>query len=196
MEKQSHPNSPGTGPKAADTQAAGPGGPSAGGPPRSIAFDSFSVAGIDETKAFAAPVTPSQLTGGRYLATRSGKYDALLNVNYARRKGYSIGDKVKVGGKNFTVIGTASAPLGGSASDVYVKLSTLQRLSDRKGRVNPIQVRAGSTGAVGHLQNEFEQSFSGAQVTTAKDLANRIGGSLVDAKNLSRDLGTALQVVG
>jgi ABC-type antimicrobial peptide transport system permease subunit len=33
-------------------------------------------------------------------------------------------------------------------------------------------------------------------VTTAKDLADRIGGSLVDAKNLSNKLGTALQIVG
>jgi ABC-type antimicrobial peptide transport system permease subunit len=32
-------------------------------------------------------------------------------------------------------------------------------------------------------------------VTTAKDLADRVGGSLVDAKNLSNDLGTALAIV-
>ena len=38
-------------------------------------------------------------------------------------------------------------------------------------------------------------SFTGAQVTTAKDLADRVGGSLVDAKNLSNDLGTALAIV-
>jgi ABC-type antimicrobial peptide transport system permease subunit len=33
-------------------------------------------------------------------------------------------------------------------------------------------------------------------VTTSKDLANRVGGSLKDAKDLSDSLGTALEIVG
>jgi len=46
------------------------------------------------------------------------------------------------------------------------------------------------------LAREIKSSFAGAQVTTAKDLADRVGGSLVDAKNLSGKLGTALEIVG
>ena len=37
--------------------------------------------------------------------------------------------------------------------------------------------------------------MSGASVTTASDLADRVGGSLNDAKNLSGKLGTALTIV-
>jgi ABC-type antimicrobial peptide transport system permease subunit len=166
------------------------------GPPRSINFDSFTVTGIDQTKPSLAPVTPSQVRGGRYLSKSSGKYEALLNVSYARQKGYSLGDTVKVGGEKFTVVGLTSAPLGGSASAVYVKLSTLQQLSDREGRVNTIQVRATSSDQVRPLQKQIRQSFPGSQVITAKGLADRVGGSLVDAKNLSSKLGTALQIVG
>ena len=42
------------------------------------------------------------------------------------------------------MIGLAKAPLGGQSSDVYVKLTQLQALSDRKGRVNTVYVRAKS----------------------------------------------------
>jgi len=58
-----------------------------------------------------------------------------------------------------------------------------------------VQVRADSAGDVGSVSKNIAGSFTGAQVTTAKDLADRVGGSLVDAKNLSNDLGTALAVV-
>ncbi len=42
----------------------------------------------------------------------------------------------------------------------------------------------------------IEGSFDGASVTTAADLADRVSGTLVDARNLARGLGTALMVVG
>jgi ABC-type antimicrobial peptide transport system permease subunit len=180
------------------TQAQRPAVGAAPGPPRSVNFDSFTVTGVDQTKTSLAPVTPSQVTSGRYLSVSdsSGRYQALLNTSYARQKGYGIGSTISIGGKQFTVVGLTQAPLGGSASDAYVKLSTLQRLSDRKGRVNTIQVRAKNAGQVAPLQKEVKQTFAGSQVTTANDLANRVGGSLVDAKNLSSKLGTALQIVG
>jgi putative ABC transport system permease protein len=56
-------------------------------------------------------------------------------------------------------------------------------------------VRAKDGDSVGTLEKEVERAFPGAQVTTSKDLADRVGGSLVDAKNLSSKLGTALAIV-
>src|SRR5688572_31427536 len=38
--------------------------------------------------------------------------------------------------------------------------------------------------------------MDGASVTTAEDLADRIAGTLVDARNLAGSLGTALMIVG
>ena len=93
------------------------------------------------------------------------------------------------------MIGLAKTPLGGQSSDVYVKLAQLQALSDRKGRVNTVYVRAKSAEQVGALARHIRDSVDGASVTTAKDLADRVTGSLVDAKNLAGKLGTALAVV-
>jgi ABC-type lipoprotein release transport system permease subunit len=102
---------------------------------------------------------------------------------------------VTVSGEKFEVVGLASSPLGGDASDVYVALRRLQRLSDREGRINGIQVRAESTEAVARLEVAIAGQLEGAEVVTAADLADRVGGSLADADNLSSKLGAALAIV-
>jgi len=102
---------------------------------------------------------------------------------------------VTLDGKKFKVIGLADSPLGGQASDVYIKLSQLQKLSDREGRVNTVQVRADSSADVAAVEKAIKGTMTRASVTTAADLADRVGGSLADAKSLSSKLGTALTIV-
>ena len=99
-------------------------------------------------------------------------------------------------GKTFTVVGIAKTPLGGQSSDVYVKLSQLQALSDRVGRVNTVYVRAASADDVAAVASGIEETLDGASVTTAADLADQVSGTLVDAKNLAGSLGKALMIVG
>jgi ABC-type antimicrobial peptide transport system permease subunit len=182
----------GTVPERGDTvgRAAGPGT----GPPQDLDFNNFSVTGIDRSKPDLAQVTPGQITSGRYLST-SGR-EAVLTKSYARREGIALGDRVSVGGKKFRVVGIADPPLGGQASDVYVELGQLQKVSDREGRVNAMNVRATDSGSVADVAKAIEDSFSGAQVTTAADLAERVGGSLDDAQGIADKLGTALVVIG
>jgi ABC-type antimicrobial peptide transport system permease subunit len=57
-------------------------------------------------------------------------------------------------------------------------------------------VRSTSADKVTQVASSIRSSFSGSSVTTAKDLADRVSGSLVDAKNLTKKLGTALELVG
>jgi ABC-type antimicrobial peptide transport system permease subunit len=85
--------------------------------------------------------------------------------------------------------------VGGGASNVYLELGRLQELSDRRGRVNVMLVRAGSTDSVAPLSREIPSALPGAEVVTAADLADSVGGSLADAKDLSSKLGTALAIV-
>ena len=166
------------------TQPQGSGRQTAGRAPFDI--DSLSVTGVDESKPELAAVNGFHAGSAR---------EAVLNESYARRNSLSKGDTISLGGKKFTIIGLASSPLGGQASDVYVKLAQLQKLSDRVGRINSLQVRADSTGDVAAVEKSIKATMSGASVTTASDLADRVGGSLKDAKNLSGKLGTALTIV-
>jgi ABC-type antimicrobial peptide transport system permease subunit len=163
---------------------------------QSVNASALTVSGVDQHHPQLGAVTSGQLSRGRYFSASNTKREAILNLSYARRKGIELGDTIKLGGKTFTVVGLAKTPLGGQSSDVYIKLSQLQALSGRKGLVNTIYVRATSADQVDKVAAEIKSSFKGASVTTAGDLAKRISGSLVDAKNLTNKLGTALEIVG
>jgi putative ABC transport system permease protein len=148
-------------------------------------IDSMSVTGVDESKPALAAV---RLHAG-------DAREAVVNESYAKRHGISKGETITLDGKTFTVIGLTRSPLGGQASDVYIKLAQLQKMSDREGRVNTVQVRAASIDDVAAVEKAIRGAMSGASVTTAADLAKRVGGSLADAKSLSSKLGTALTIV-
>jgi ABC-type antimicrobial peptide transport system permease subunit len=158
---------------------------------------SATVSGVDVRKPGLAAITPDQITAGRYLSEgpRQARREAVVDLGYARQKNIGVGDETEVAGKKFRVVGIARAPLGGEASNVYVELARLQQLSDRRGRANQIQVRADSADAVDALAKRIPGQLPGAEVVTAADLADRVGGSLADADDLSSKLGTALAIV-
>ena len=167
------------------------------GPGGGFTFSDRSVSGVDVRKPELAMVTPDQITAGRYLseAPTRARAEAVLDLGFARQNDIGVGDEVEVAGEEFKVVGLAGAPLGGDASNVYLELGRLQKLSDREGRVNRIQVRADSSEAVARLEAEITRQLEGAEVVTAADLADRVGGSLDDADDLSSKLGTALAIV-
>jgi ABC-type antimicrobial peptide transport system permease subunit len=177
-----------------DTPQRGFAAPGAG-PPENIDLSNVSVSGVEERNRELGAITPGQLTHGRWFRSGPAR-EAVLNESYASRENLGLGDTVKLGSKDFTVVGIAETPLGGQSSDVYVKLSQLQALSGRAGRVNTVYVRAASADDVPAVAAAIEKSFDGASVTTAEDLAERVSGTLVDAKNLAGTLGTALMLVG
>ncbi len=186
----------GTVPEQSDQGAGGFGPPGGGGgPPDNIDFQSTSVSGVDQTNESLGAITAGQVSEGDYFSQDDSR-EAVLNVSYAKRSNIDVGDSVELDGKKFEVVGLADPPLGGQASDIYVKLDELQKTSDREDRATTLYVRADSTGDVASLTREIEGSFDGAEVTTSQDLADRVGGSLVDAKNLASKLGTALTIVG
>jgi putative ABC transport system permease protein len=172
----------------------GPGGPQGGGGPRSIDVTSVSVDGVDQTHPDLGAITSSQISSGQYFSSGS-KREAILNVSYAQRQNLKVGGTITLGGQKFTIVGLAQTPLGGQSSDVYVKLTQLQKMSDRVGRVNTVYVRADNAKDVSAVASSIKSSFTGSSVTTAQDLANRVTGSLVDAKNLTSKLGGALEIV-
>ena len=141
-------------------------------------------------------MTPSQITKGEYFSSTGAPRQAIVSSAYAGTKNLAVGDSLDLGGTTFRIIGVASSPIGGSASDVYVKLATLQKVADYAKQVSAVQVRATSAGEVDAVAAAIEKAFPNSQVTTASDLAARVGGSLNDARDLSATLGRILAIVG
>ena len=162
-------------------------------PQTNITSASYTIGGVDPSKSAIGLVTPSQVTSGRYL---SNAKEALLAASYARRHALKVGSKLDLNGTTFTVVGLVKPPLGGQSADVYLPLTQLQTLASQKGLANVILVRATSSSDVATVQKEIEQALgSGAQVASAKQVADSINGSLVDAANLSHNLGLVLAIV-
>ena len=158
---------------------------------------STTVTGVDIDEPTLAPVTPGQMRQGEYFShsRQQARDESIIDIGYARQTGIAVGATTTVAGERFEVVGLSAAPLGGAASNTYLELGRLQQLSDRAGRANVMLVRAESIASVDPLSRAIRDELPGADVVTAPELADRVGGSLVDAKNLSSKLGTALAIV-
>jgi ABC-type antimicrobial peptide transport system permease subunit len=136
------------------------------------------------------------MVAGAYFSATGAARQAIVSSAYAGAQEVAVGDSIALGGKTFSVIGIASSPIGGTASDVYVKVATLQSVADFAGQISAIQVRAESADDVAAVSAAITDGFAGAQVTTSADLAERVGGSLADTRELSSKLGAVLAIIG
>jgi ABC-type antimicrobial peptide transport system permease subunit len=166
-------------------------------PQTNIESSAYTIAGVDLKTPGIGVVTPALVSQGRFIAAAEGggSHEALVASTYAARQGLKIGTKLNLNGTVFTVVGLVRPPLGGQTADVYVALPQLQVLASQKGSVNVLLVRADSGASVGEVQKQIETLYPRAQVASAKQVADSISGSLVDAASLSKRLGTALAVL-
>jgi putative ABC transport system permease protein len=166
-------------------------------PQTNIKSSSYTIAGVDLKTPGIGVVTSALVSSGRFInaSEGGGAHEALLSASYASRQNLKVGSKLDLNGTSFTVVGLVRPPLGGQTADVYVALPQLQVLSTQKNTVNVLLVRASSGASVGEVQKQIETLYPRAQVASAKQVADSISGSLVDAASLSKRLGTALAVL-
>jgi ABC-type antimicrobial peptide transport system permease subunit len=166
-------------------------------PQTNITSSTYTIAGVDLKTPEIGVVTPALVSSGRFIVASSGggSHQALVASSYAAREGLKVGSRLNLNGAVFTVVGLVRPPLGGQTADVYIALPQLQALASQKGAVNVLLVRADSGASVSQVQKQIETLYPRAQVASAKQVAASISGSLVDASNLSKRLGTALAVL-
>ena len=163
-------------------------------PQTNISTTAYTIGGVDQTHPAMGVVTEAQVVKGTFLP-RSGGKQALVATSYAAKQSLKVGSKLDLNGTTFTVVGLVSPPLGGQSADVYLPLEQLQTLANEKSLANVVLVHATSSSEVSQVKQEIENAVPQAQVASSKDVADRISGSLVDASNLSHDLGLALSIV-
>jgi len=139
-------------------------------------------------------VTTAQVTKGRFLAPSGGK-EALVSTTYAAKHSMKVGSSLDLNGTSFKVVGLVNPPLGGQSADVYLPLAQLQTLAHEAGLANVILVRATSSSKVGAVEAAIKKALPQAQIASSKQVADKISGSLVDASNLSHNLGLVLSIV-
>jgi ABC-type lipoprotein release transport system permease subunit len=163
-------------------------------PQTNITTTAYTIGGVDQTHPAMGVVTTAQVTKGRYLAVAGG-HEALISQTYAAKHSLKVGSKLDLNGTSFAVVGLVTPPLGGQSADVYLPLKQLQTLANEAGLANVVLVRAKSSSDVANVQKAIETALPQAQVASSKQVAAKISGSLVDASNLSKNLGVALSVI-
>ena len=163
-------------------------------PQTNISTTAYTIGGVDQTQPSMGVVTTAQVTKGRFLAAGGGK-EALVSTTYAAKHSLKVGSSLDLNGTSFKVVGLVNPPLGGQSADVYLPLAQLQTLAHEAGLANVILVRATSSSKVGAVQAAIEKALPDAQLASSKQVADKISGSLVDASNLSHNLGLVLSIV-
>jgi putative ABC transport system permease protein len=163
-------------------------------PKTDIKTSTYTIGGVDTSRTDMGLITAAQISKGRFLSPKN-KREALVANSYASSHKLKVSSTLTIKKVEFRVVGLVQAPLGGQSADVYVPLTQLQTLSDQQKMINVVLVRADKSSAVGAVQKKIESSFPSAQVASAKDVADQISGSLVDASNLAKSLGLALSVI-
>jgi putative ABC transport system permease protein len=163
-------------------------------PQTNITTTAYTIGGVDQTNPTMGVVTKAQVTKGSYLSAAGGN-EALVSATYAAKHSLNLGSNLELNGTAFTVVGLVSPPLGGQSADVYLPLKRLQTLAKQAGLANVVLVRASNSSSVATVQKAIQQALPQAQVASSKDVAERISGSLVDASNLSKNLGLVLSIV-
>ena len=161
-------------------------------PQTDIESESYTIAGVQTGATDIGIVTPAQVTNGRFL---SAGQEALVSEAHAARHSLEVGSTLNLNGTKFKVVGLVQPPLGGQGADVYLPLAQLQKLAGQEGLVNVVLVRAEDSSSVAGAEESITATYSEAQVANSKQVADRISGSLVDAADLSHNLGLVLSIV-
>jgi ABC-type antimicrobial peptide transport system permease subunit len=161
-------------------------------PQTDIESESYTIAGVQTGTPGMGLLTAGQVTNGRFL---SGGKEAIISETYASRRSLEVGSTLNLNGTAFKVVGLAEPPLGGQGADVHLPLAQLQKLSGQKGLVNVVLVRADDSSSVAVAEQSIKTNYAEAQVATSKQVADQISGSLVEAANLTDNLGLLLSIV-
>ncbi|MGW5882967.1 ABC transporter permease [Streptomyces koyangensis] len=171
----------------------GPGGGSGGrveGGGAAFGIDSFTVYGTDVTADGLGPLASSALTEGRaFTKVDADAAVAVVDSGYAQQEKLAKGDKVTVGGTEFTVVGIATADSGQATADVYLPLKRAQTLADAKDEITTVYVQAADSQQVDALKTALTEKLPGTTVTSSADLADTVSGSLSTAASLAGTVG-------
>jgi hypothetical protein len=164
-------------------------------PQTDISSTSYSVLGVDTTH-LPGPISPGQIIVGRFFsaAPDSAAGEAVVGEAYAAHNHLTVGSQLTFNGKSVAVVGIARSVIGVQAADVYLSLPVLQRLSKQDGNVNVVFLRLPKGADLDAAIRRIQAANPGMQVTSNRDLAKRVTGSVAESAYLA-DQGSRLLTI-
>ena len=166
-------------------------------PQTDITSRNFSVLGLDPTHTPAA-LSRSQIVAGSYFSSDAtvAAGEAIVSESYASSHDLSVGSALTLKGTTLSVIGLARSVIGVQAADVYVSLAALQQMSGQDGNANVLFLRLRQGADVDAAVRSIKSAYPNLVVTSNRDLANRVNGSVTAAASLAaRGTGLLASIV-
>ncbi|MDO8473204.1 MAG: ABC transporter permease [Dehalococcoidia bacterium] len=102
----------------------------------------------------------------------AGENDALVGAVAASLLAINVGDAVDVGGRSMTVAGVLEETGSIDDSQMFVPLSTLQKVLNKEGLVSTVNVRALCTACpVSQIADEINSTMTGVRAVAVKQVA-------------------------
>jgi len=161
---------------------------------------SYTAGGVDPSNTTTGLVTTAQVTSGSWFSSKPAD-EVLVNTAYASSNGIKAGQTLAINGTNYTVRGLVTPTLTGDVADMYFDLGTLQTLTSNNStgstgpRINEVLVKVSNANNVDAVAAAIKTALPGAQVLTAKSLADQVTGSLANAQSLASTLGVAMAII-
>jgi putative ABC transport system permease protein len=157
--------------------------------------------GIDVTRPGLGPYAAATLRSGRSLSRSDAHADvAVVDSRYATAHHLGTGSMVTVDEFRLKVVEIVDQTAGSGAASIYLPLAIAQRLpagpssSTLAGKVSTIYVSASTAADIGTVEKELAALLPSATLTSSRDLADAVSGSLDSATTLAHELGTWLTV--
>ncbi|WP_322768070.1 ABC transporter permease [Frankia sp. Cr1] len=157
--------------------------------------------GIDVTRLGLGPAAAGTLRSGRFLSQSDARGAvAVVDTQHAASHRLRVGSTIIVVGIPFAVVGIVDQPAGSGAASVYLPLAAARQLPAGRsfptlaGKVSTIYVSASTAADVSTVETELAALLPSTALTSSRDLAEAVSGSLASATALAHDLGTWLTV--
>jgi putative ABC transport system permease protein len=157
--------------------------------------------GIDVARLGLGPYTSATLRSGRSLSPSDAtSHNTVIDTRYAADHHLDVGSTLTIAGTRLTTVGIVDQPAGNGAASIYLPLAAAQQLPAGQnshtlvGKVSTIYISATAAGDIGAVETELTALLPSATVTSSRDLADAVSGSLAAATKLAHELGTWLTV--
>ena len=142
----------------------------------------YTVGGVDTNRKDIGLILPGEIVDGTYF---DGGNSIIINKTFGDKNNIGVGDSFAINGISYEIIGLVEPKLYTNTADIYLPLKELQKISDKVGRVNVLLVKSADINSLGAAEDHIERILPGAVLTSSKDTADKVSGSLVQAAELT-----------
>jgi len=122
---------------------------------------------LDDSILSNYPVLPSEIIEGRTLVEGDSGV-VLLSVNNTEYFGVGVNDQINILGSDFTVVGVYSTTVTQEMTNLYMRLSEAQEITELEGEISRLDVYAENEDIIDEVSNDITAMYAEFYVNTAE----------------------------